>query len=112
MSAQSACPVDPIAIIRATRARDFRIPTDGCGAMLPQLNAVGRFECPLTLARVPVLLTDPPRRFVRMTALCPSTQVGVECSIHANEGLFGSHRRIIVAPSLDDGIETFDEPFL
>jgi hypothetical protein len=35
MSSQSARPVDPIAVIRATRARDFRIPTDCCGTLLP-----------------------------------------------------------------------------
>lgn len=112
MSAQSACPVDPIAIIRATPARDFRIPTDCSGAVLSQLHAVGRFECPLTLSGVPVFFTDPPRRFVRMTTMCPSTQVRVECLIHADEGLFRGHRCIVVAPSVDDGIEPFNEDFL
>jgi hypothetical protein len=47
-----------------------------------------------------------------MTAACPSTQVGVECGIHADEGLFGGPRCIVIAPSLDDGVEAFDERLL
>ncbi len=112
MSAHSAGPGDPVAIIRATRARDFRIPTNRSRAMLPQLDLVRRFEPPLTLAGVPVLLADPPRRFVRMTAACPSTQVRVQRRIHAHESLFGDHRCIVVAPSSDDGVEALDKHFL
>jgi hypothetical protein len=112
MSTESGCPVDPIPVIRATRARDFRMPTDRRVAMSPQFDPVGRFERPLTFAWVPVLLTDPPRRFVRMTATCPSTQVSIERGIHADEGLFGRHRRIVVAPLPDDGVKTLDEPLL
>jgi hypothetical protein len=108
MSAPSARPVDPIAVIRAPCARDLRIPTDRRGAMAFQLHPVRCFACPLPVAWVPVLLADPPRRFVRMTAVCPATQVRVECSIHADEGRFGGHRRIIVAPSPADGMETFN----
>ena len=112
MSPESGGPVDPIPIIRATRARDFRMPTDRGVAMSPEFDPIGGFERPLTLAWVPVFLTDPPRRFVRMTAMCPSAQVRIEPGIHADEGPFGRHRRIVVAPPPDDGVEAVDEPLL
>ena len=44
--------------------------------------------------------------------MCPATQVRIEPGIHADEGPFGRHRRIVVAPSPDDGIEAVDEPLL
>ena len=112
MSAHSACPVDPVAVIRATRARDFRKPTNWGRAMLQQLDLVRRFERPLTLAGVPVFLADPPRRFVRMTAACPSTQVRVKRRIHTHESLFGDHRCIVVTPSSNDGVEALDKHVL
>ena len=112
MSPESGGPVDPIPIIRATRARDFRMPTDRGVAMSPEFDPIGGFECPLTVAWVPVFLTDPPRRFVRMTAMCPAPQVRIEPGIHADEGPFGRHRRIGVAPPPDDGVEAVDEPLL
>lgn len=112
MSAESGCPVDPIPVLRATRAHDFGIPTDRRVAVSPQFAAGGRFARPLTFAWVPVLLADPPRRFVRMTAPCPATPVGLEHSIPADEGLFGGHRRLVVAPSPDDRVEAVDEPRL
>ena len=112
MSAHSACPVDPVAIIRATRARDFRISTNRGRAMFQQLDLVRRFERPLTLAGVPVFLADPPRRFVRMTAACPSTQVRVKRRIHAHESLFGDHRCIVVTPSSNDRVKALDQHFL
>lgn len=112
MSPESGGPVDPIPIIRATRARDFRMPTDRSIAMSPEFDPIGGFERPLTLAWVPVFLTDPPRRFVRMTAMCPVPQVRIEPGIHADEGPFGRYRRIVVAPPPDDGVEAVDEPLL
>ena len=44
--------------------------------------------------------------------MCPAPQVRIEPGIHADEGPFGRHRRIVVAPSPDDGIEAVDEPLL
>src|SRR5438445_4152895 len=73
MSPEPSGPVDPIPVIRATRARDFRMPTDRGVAMSPEFDPIGGFERPLTVAWVPVFLTDPPRRFVRMTAIAYST---------------------------------------
>ena len=112
MSPESGGPGDPIPVIRATRARDCRLPTDRGVALSPEGDPVACFERPLTFAWVPVLLTDPPRRFVRMTAMCPSTQVRIEPGIHADEGPFGRSRRRGVAPSPDDGGEALDEPLL
>src|SRR5262249_26606502 len=90
----------------------FRMPTDRSIAMSPEFDPIGCFERPLTLAWVPVFLTDPPRRFVRMTALCPAPQVRIEPGIHADEGPFGRYRRIVIAPPPDDGVEAVDEPLL
>lgn len=112
MPPESGGPVDPIPIIRATRARDFRMPTDWRIAMAPEFDPIGCFERPLTLAWVPVFFTDPPRRFVRMTAMCPVPQVCIEPGIHADEGPFGRYRRIVVAPPPDDGVKAVDEPLL
>ena len=112
MAAQASCPIDPVAVIRATHARDFRIPTNRRVGMTPQPQPVGRFECPLTFPRVPVFFTDPPRRLIRMTATCPAPQVGIKPSIHAGEGPLGRHRRIVDAPALDERIEAFNEHLL
>src|SRR2546430_3740872 len=112
MSPEPSGPVDPIPIIRAMHARDFRMPTDRGIAMSPEFDSIGGFERPLTVAWVPVFFTDPPRRFVRMTAMCPAPQVRIEPGIHADEGPFGRYRRIVVAPPPDDGVEAVDEPLL
>src|SRR2546427_11234009 len=47
-----------------------------------------------------------------MTAMCPAPQVRIEPGIHADEGPFGRHRRIGVAPPPDDGVEALDESLL
>ena len=44
--------------------------------------------------------------------MCPSAQVRIEPGIHADEGPFGRHRRIVVAPPPDDRVEALDEPLL
>src|SRR5215831_1325028 len=112
MSPESGGPVDPIPIIRATRARAFRMPTDRRIAMSPEFDPIGCCERPLTRAWVPVFFTDPPRRCARMTAMCPVPQVGIEPGIHADAGPFGRYRRIVVAPPPDEGVEAVDEPRL
>jgi len=112
MSAPSARPVDPVLVVRATRARDFRVPTDRRGPRPFPRDPVRGFERPWPLAPVPGLLTAPPRRFVRMTTACPAPQVGIECGLQTDEGLFGSPRRLVVPPSSDEGVEALDEHLL
>ena len=44
--------------------------------------------------------------------MCPLAQVRIEPGIHADEGPFGRHRCIVVAPPPDDRVEALDEPLL
>src|SRR5947199_8768998 len=105
MSPEPSGPVDPIPVIRATRARDFRMPTDRGISMSPEFDPIGGFECPLTVAWVPVFLTDPPRRFATMTAMCRTPQIRIQHAIHTDEGPLGRYRRIVAAPPLDDEVK-------
>src|SRR5207248_7149093 len=57
---------------------------------------------------VPVLLTAPPRRCARMTALCPAPQVRREPGIPADAGPLGRSRRLGVAPPPDAGVAAVD----
>jgi len=110
MSPVSGGPGDPSPIIRATRARAFRLPTARRIALAPECDPSGGFARPLPLAWVPGLLTDPPRRLVRMTALGPASQVRLAPASQAAEGPVGRSRRIGVAPPPDDGVEAGAEP--
>ena len=44
--------------------------------------------------------------------MCPAPQVCIEPGIHADEGPFGRHRRLGVAPPPDEGVEAVEEPLL
>src|SRR5712692_3588336 len=112
MSAESGGPVNPVAIIGATRARDLRMPTDRGVGVTPQGEPRVGFEGPPAFAEVPVFLADPPRRLGGMTAVCPTTQFGVQQGIHPREGGLGNDRGVVVAPSPDEGVEASDEDLL
>src|SRR5438874_7909202 len=108
MSPEPSGPGDPSSVIRATRARDCRLPTERGITLSPEFEPLGGCACPLAVAWVPVLLTDPPRRCARMTALCPAPQVRREPGIPADAGPLGRSRRLGVAPPPDAGVAAVD----
>jgi hypothetical protein len=114
---ESHCPVREVAVIGGGVSPHFYMSLDGRPRMVCERNPVGLsfldHEGPLVAgSHAPIPFDYPPVPLLGVSAVCPSSELGVEVVVAAREGCRCCPRPEIPGPSPDYRVEGGDERWL
>src|SRR5713226_5505391 len=100
-------PVGPVPVKRAFVSAHLDMANDLRHAMLVERRPIGATKDPGW--EVPVFLGNPPATFVGMSPIRPAAEKVIEDVVNLVKGCAAHDRSVVVAPTLDQGVQSADK---